>query len=69
MVGRGTGGTAALHAVTPLTHLASQAFCPAAELVAVLRQQLWGIDLRTGRELSGRTTLCGSSRNSSNNSA
>ncbi|WP_345041928.1 sensor histidine kinase [Streptomyces sannanensis] len=36
---------------TPLTHLASQAFFPAAVLVAVLRQQLWGIDLAISRTL------------------
>ncbi|MGW2396031.1 histidine kinase [Kitasatospora sp. NPDC001664] len=36
---------------TPLTHLASQAFFPAAVLVAVLRQRLWGIDLAVSRTL------------------
>ncbi|WP_344599996.1 sensor histidine kinase [Streptomyces glaucus] len=36
---------------TPLAHLASQAFFPAAVLVAVLRQRLWGIDLAVSRTL------------------
>ncbi|MFE9996957.1 sensor histidine kinase [Streptomyces avermitilis] len=44
-------GPAALRLFTPLTHLASQAFFPAAVLVAVLRQQLWGIDLVVSRAL------------------
>lgn len=36
---------------TPLTHLASQAFFPAAILVVVLGQRLWGIDLVVSRAL------------------
>ncbi len=36
---------------TPLTHLASQAFFPAAVLVAVLGQRLWGLDLAVSRTL------------------
>ena len=36
---------------TPLTHLASQAFFPAAILVVVLGQRLWGIDLAVSRTL------------------
>ncbi len=36
---------------TPLTHLASQAFFPAAILVVVLGQRLWGIDLAVSRAL------------------
>ncbi|MFF3844265.1 ATP-binding protein [Streptomyces sp. NPDC002328] len=45
------GGPHALRLFTPLTHLASQAFFPAAVLVAVLRQRLWGIDLVVSRAL------------------
>ncbi|MGW0819320.1 ATP-binding protein [Streptomyces viridiviolaceus] len=44
-------GPAALSLFTPLTHLASQAFFPAAVLVVVLRQRLWGIDLVVSRAL------------------
>ncbi|MFH8658603.1 sensor histidine kinase [Streptomyces afghaniensis] len=44
-------GTAALRLFTPLTHLASQAFFPAAVLIVVLRQRLWGIDLVVSRAL------------------
>ncbi|MFJ4953021.1 histidine kinase [Streptomyces sp. NPDC088760] len=45
----GTGQVVVLF--TPLAHLASQAFFPAAVLVAVLRQRLWGIDLAVSRTL------------------
>ncbi|WP_425245087.1 histidine kinase [Streptomyces sp. NEAU-NA10] len=45
------GAPASLELFTPLTHLASQAFFPAAVLVAVLRQRLWGIDLVVSRAL------------------
>ncbi|MEU0336001.1 histidine kinase [Streptomyces sp. NPDC006193] len=45
----GTGRAVVLF--TPLAHLASQAFFPAAVLVAVLRQRLWGIDLAVSRTL------------------
>ncbi|MFF4836040.1 histidine kinase [Streptomyces sp. NPDC001315] len=44
-------GPTALRLFTPLTHLASQAFFPAAVLVVVLRQRLWGIDLVVSRAL------------------
>ncbi len=37
--------------VTPTLHLCAQAFFPAAILVAVLRQRLWGIDLAVSRAL------------------
>ncbi|MFJ7156272.1 sensor histidine kinase [Streptomyces sp. NPDC101118] len=45
----GPGGWPEL--LTPVTHLASQAFFPAAVLVVVLRQRLWGIDLVISRTL------------------
>ncbi|MFD6417192.1 sensor histidine kinase [Streptomyces sp. NPDC060194] len=45
------GGGPHLELFTPLTHLASQAFFPAAVLVAVLGQRLWGIDLAVSRTL------------------
>ncbi|MER7171438.1 sensor histidine kinase [Streptomyces mesophilus] len=45
------GGGPRVELLTPLTHLASQAFFPAAVLVAVLRQRLWGIDLAVSRTL------------------
>ena len=35
--------------LTPLIHLASQAFYPVAILVVVLRQRLWGLDFAVGR--------------------
>ncbi|APE11629.1 histidine kinase [Rhodococcus pyridinivorans] len=35
--------------LTPLLHLATQAFYPVAILAVVLRQRLWGIDLAVGR--------------------
>lgn len=35
--------------LTPVMHLASQIFLPAAVLVAVLRQRLWGVDLAVSR--------------------
>jgi signal transduction histidine kinase len=38
-------------AVTPVTHLLSQAFFPGAILVVVLGQRLWGIDLAVSRML------------------
>lgn len=38
-------------ALTPLVHLASQAFFPAAILVAVLGQRLWGVDIAVSRTL------------------
>jgi signal transduction histidine kinase len=38
-------------AFTPLLHLSSQLFFPAAVLVAVLRQRLWGLDLVVSRAL------------------
>ncbi|MBD0418185.1 sensor histidine kinase [Streptomyces sp. TRM S81-3] len=44
-------GPAALRLFTPLTHLASQAFFPAAVLVVVLGGRLWGIDLVVSRAL------------------
>lgn len=37
--------------VTPLLHLAAQAFFPAATLAVVLRQRLWGIDVAVSRTL------------------
>lgn len=43
--------TVAVPAVTPVLHLAAQAFLPAATLVAVLRQRLWGVDLVVSRAL------------------
>lgn len=39
-------------AATPLMHLASQLFYPAAILVVVLRQRLWGIDLAVSRAVT-----------------
>ncbi len=42
----------------PVLHLAAQAFFPAAVLVAVLRQRLWGIDLAVNRAVvAGVLTL------------
>jgi len=38
--------------LTPVAHLASQLFFPAAILVVVLRQQLWGTDLAVSRAVS-----------------
>ncbi|GGY97962.1 sensor histidine kinase [Streptomyces poonensis] len=51
LVVRPDGTEPAVVLFTPLAHLASQAFFPAAVLVAVLRQQLWGIDLAVSRTL------------------
>ncbi|MCR8694508.1 histidine kinase [Rhodococcus pyridinivorans] len=43
--------------LTPLLHLATQAFYPVAILAVVLRQRLWGIDLAVGRAaLAGSLT-------------
>lgn len=43
--------------LTPLLHLATQAFYPVAILVVVLRQRLWGLDLAVGRAaLAGSLT-------------
>lgn len=39
-------------AFTPLTHLASQAFFPAALLVVILGQRLWGIELAVSRTIT-----------------
>lgn len=44
-------GSVAVNASTPVLHLAAQAFLPAATLVAVLRQRLWGVDLVVSRAL------------------
>ncbi|WP_255312524.1 sensor histidine kinase, partial [Rhodococcus tukisamuensis] len=41
--------------ITPLTHLAVQAFFPAAILVAVLRQRMWGLDLAVSRAVVAGT--------------
>ncbi|MFD7898118.1 histidine kinase [Streptomyces sp. NPDC059743] len=46
-----TSDSTAVLLFTPFTHIASQAFFPAAVLVAVLRQRLWGIDLAVSRTL------------------
>ncbi|WP_204163900.1 sensor histidine kinase [Nocardioides solisilvae] len=44
--------------VTPVLHLASQVFFPAAILVAVLRGRMWGLDLAVSRAvLAGAMTL------------
>ncbi len=43
--------TVAVPASTPVLHLMAQAFLPAATLVAVLRQRLWGVDLVVSRTL------------------
>ncbi|WP_079125280.1 sensor histidine kinase [Streptomyces lushanensis] len=46
-----TSQSTAVLLFTPFTHIASQAFFPAAVLVAVLRQRLWGLDLAVSRTL------------------
>jgi len=45
--------------VTPCVHLASQAFFPAAILVVVLRQRLWGLDLAVSRTVVVSTLAVG----------
>ncbi|MGW0045359.1 sensor histidine kinase [Rhodococcus sp. NPDC003348] len=45
--------------ITPLVHLAVQAFYPAAMLVAVLRQRMWGLDLAVSRAVLAGTLTVG----------
>ncbi len=45
--------------VNPLVHLAVQAFYPAAMLVAVLRQRMWGLDLAVSRTVLAGTLTVG----------
>ncbi|EME17645.1 sensor histidine kinase [Rhodococcus triatomae] len=49
----------ALWMVNPLVHLAVQAFYPAAMLVAVLRQRMWGLDLAVSRAVLAGTLTVG----------
>lgn len=52
------GATPDLLVAVPISHLACQALYPAAILVSVLRNRLWGIDLVVSRAtLAGLTTL------------
>jgi signal transduction histidine kinase len=44
-------GSVAVSTFTPVTMLVAQAFLPAAALVAILRQQMWSIDLAVSRAL------------------
>ncbi|WP_433378263.1 histidine kinase [Actinoplanes sp. CA-142083] len=46
--------------VTPVLHLAAQAFFPAATLAVVLRQRLWGIDVAVSRTLVWSLLTAGS---------
>lgn len=45
--------------INPLVHLAVQAFYPAAMLVAVLRQRMWGLDLAVSRTVLAGTLTVG----------
>jgi signal transduction histidine kinase len=45
------GGAVAVDWYTPALHVFAQAFLPAAALVAILRQQMWSIDLAVSRTL------------------
>jgi signal transduction histidine kinase len=45
------GSSVAVAAFTPAVHILAQAFLPAAALVAILRQQMWSIDLAVSRTL------------------
>ncbi|GAA4481351.1 hypothetical protein GCM10023094_29370 [Rhodococcus olei] len=45
--------------ITPLIHLAVQAFYPAAMLVSVLRQRMWGLDLAVSRAVLAGTLTVG----------
>ncbi|MFF0818035.1 histidine kinase [Rhodococcus sp. NPDC003318] len=45
--------------INPLVHLAVQAFYPAAMLVSVLRQRMWGIDLAVSRAVLAGTLTVG----------
>lgn len=45
--------------VTPSLHIASQAFFPAAILVVILRQRLWGLDLAVSRTVVVSTLAVG----------
>jgi signal transduction histidine kinase len=45
------GGSVAVDWYTPALHVFAQAFLPAAALVAILRQQMWSIDLAVSRTL------------------
>ncbi|MFD1811977.1 sensor histidine kinase [Rhodococcus gannanensis] len=49
----------ALWMINPLVHLAVQAFYPAAMLVAVLRQRMWGLDLAVSRAVLAGTLTVG----------
>jgi signal transduction histidine kinase len=45
--------------LTPLIHLAVQAFYPAAILVSILRQRMWGLDLAVSRAVLAGTLTVG----------
>ncbi len=45
--------------ITPLIHLAVQAFFPATMLVAILRQRMWGLDLAVSRAVLAGTLTVG----------